>query len=187
MTFSHQRRVEFRDTDAAGIVHFSVFFPMMEEAEHAALRHVGLSVMQRVDAEGHLSWPRVAVECQYLRPARFEDLLRIEVVVQRIGRTSVSYGFEFFRDSDPAPPECLASGKITAVCCHWTAGGPLRKAAIPAPVRSALSRLLAGVAADSAHDRAAPSDQDRAAPSDHAQAAAADYDGAAPTDPHRAP
>jgi acyl-CoA thioester hydrolase len=148
MTFSHQRRVEFRDTDAAGIVHFSVFFPMMEEAEHAALRHVGLSVMQPAGAAGHLSWPRVAADCQYLIPARFEDLLRIEVVAERIGLTSVSYAFGFFRDADPAPRQCLATGKITAVCCHWTAGQVLRKTPIPEHVRSALSRLLSVESAD---------------------------------------
>ncbi|MCG8653286.1 MAG: hypothetical protein MI861_25835, partial [Pirellulales bacterium] len=41
MTFSTKRRVEFRDTDAAGIVHFSAFFPMMEAAEHEMLRSLG--------------------------------------------------------------------------------------------------------------------------------------------------
>ncbi|MEL7264077.1 MAG: hypothetical protein AAFP69_04590, partial [Planctomycetota bacterium] len=46
--FSIQRRVEFRDTDAAGIVHFSAFFPFMETAEHAFLRSLGLSVFQPV-------------------------------------------------------------------------------------------------------------------------------------------
>ena len=32
------RRVEFRDTDAAGIVHFSAFFFYMESVEHEFLR-----------------------------------------------------------------------------------------------------------------------------------------------------
>src|SRR5688572_30626127 len=43
-TYKTSRRIEFRDTDAAGIAHFSVFFTFMEEAEHEFLRHVGLSV-----------------------------------------------------------------------------------------------------------------------------------------------
>ncbi len=38
------RRVEFRDTDAAGIVHFSAFFFYMESVEHEFLRQLGLSV-----------------------------------------------------------------------------------------------------------------------------------------------
>ena len=37
-TFRTTRRVEFRDTDAAGIVHFSAFFFYMESVEHEFLR-----------------------------------------------------------------------------------------------------------------------------------------------------
>ena len=38
--FTTARRIEFRDTDAAGIVHFSAFFLWMESAEHELLRRV---------------------------------------------------------------------------------------------------------------------------------------------------
>ena len=38
------RRVQFYETDAAGIVHFSWFFRYMEEAEHALWREAGLSI-----------------------------------------------------------------------------------------------------------------------------------------------
>ena len=37
-SFVTSRRVEFRDTDTAGIAHFSVFFVWMEQAEHAVSR-----------------------------------------------------------------------------------------------------------------------------------------------------
>ena len=43
--FKTQRRVEFRDTDTAGIVHFSNFFAYMEQAEHALLRSIDLGVI----------------------------------------------------------------------------------------------------------------------------------------------
>ena len=55
------RRVEFRDTDAAGLAHFSTYFTFMEEAEHEFLRRRGLSVLMH-DADGPLSWPRVAAK-----------------------------------------------------------------------------------------------------------------------------
>ena len=58
-TYKTTRRVEFRDTDAAGIMHFSAFFTRMEEAEHELIRHIGLSVFDR-DEEGTISWPRVS-------------------------------------------------------------------------------------------------------------------------------
>src|SRR5690606_37511976 len=70
--FTLRRRVEFRDTDAAGIVHFSVYFNYMEEAEHALLRSLGTSVVTS-DAEGPISWPRVAAACEFRGALRFED------------------------------------------------------------------------------------------------------------------
>jgi acyl-CoA thioester hydrolase len=134
--FSLQRRVEFRDTDAAGIVHFSAFFPMMESAEHEALRSLGVSVMQPIDDGGHLTWPRVSAKCDYVSAARFEDLLTIHVFVRHLGTTSVTYGFDFSRDD-----VTVATGEITAVCCVWMPGEPLKKTAIPAELRSKLMTL----------------------------------------------
>lgn len=44
--FTWNRRVEFAETDAAGIVHFSSFFLYMEQAEHALFRSLGLSIFR---------------------------------------------------------------------------------------------------------------------------------------------
>ena len=43
MPLTCRRRVEFRDTDAAGIAHFSAFFFWMESAEHELLRAAGVA------------------------------------------------------------------------------------------------------------------------------------------------
>lgn len=110
--FETTRRVEFRDTDAAGIVHFSVFFAYMEQAEHEFLRSLGLSVIHRF--EGSLiSWPRVHAECDYRKPARFEDVLTIQVSIGRIGEKSVAYQFAFSIEGDT-----IARGEIVAACCE---------------------------------------------------------------------
>src|SRR5271165_2650167 len=93
--FRTTRRVEFVDTDMAGIVHFSNFFRWMESAEVEFLRSRGLSV--KLSWEGQvLGFPRVSAACDYLRPARFQDLLEIAVRVEKVGKKSVTYAFEFF-------------------------------------------------------------------------------------------
>jgi len=130
--FRTQRRVEFRDTDAAGIMHFSVFFVAMEEAEHALLREVGLSVHQKVDAH-IVSWPRVAADCQYRSAARFEETLAIDVQVDRLGEKSVTYAFRFTCEE-----RLIAEGKITTVCCELRPGQPPQPIAIPAEMREKL-------------------------------------------------
>lgn len=131
-SFRTTRRVEFADTDMAGIVHFANFFRYMEAAEVDFLRSRGLSV--KLEWEGQkVSFPRVAASCDYLRPARFEDLLDVTVRVVRIGRKSVTYAFEFFKNE-----ELLARGQITAVCCRVQVDQPLQAIEIPASLRERL-------------------------------------------------
>lgn len=122
--FRSRRRVEFRDTDAAGIAHFSVFFNYMEEVEHAYLRSLGLSVVMH-DAAGEFSWPRVAAHCEYQGAVRFEDVLDIELAVERIGGKSITYRFVFSYDGRQ-----VAAGRLTVVCCRMQPDGPL---SVPIP------------------------------------------------------
>jgi 4-hydroxybenzoyl-CoA thioesterase/acyl-CoA thioester hydrolase len=124
-SFHVERRVEFCETDAAGIAHFAAFFVYMEQAEHALMRHLGLSVVWR-DAEGTISWPRVNAQCDYKDAVRFEDVLDIAVGVERLGEKSVTYAFEFSLNHRP-----VAMGKITAVCCRFSSGQPPRSIPIP--------------------------------------------------------
>ena len=134
--FQTQRRIEFRDTDAAGIVHFSAFFPMMEAAEHEMLRSIGVSILPHANDAPRLSWPRVSASCDYLAAARFEDILEISVTVGRIGESSIRYEFSFFRDETE-----IARGVMTAVCCELLAGGGLKKASIPDEIREKLHQV----------------------------------------------
>lgn len=132
--FRTTRIVEFADTDMAGIVHFARFFHYMEAAEHAYLRACGLSVFGTWQ-EQTITFPRVSASCDYLKPARFEDVLDIEVTVGRIGRTSVQYQVVFTRGGD-----LLARGQLTAVLCRVREDHGLEAMAIPDGIREALER-----------------------------------------------
>jgi acyl-CoA thioester hydrolase len=136
-TFVTTRRVEFSDTDAAGIMHFVAFFRMMEQAEHELLRSVGLSVVTH-DAAGKISWPRVNAKCDFQSAARFEDLLEIEVRIIRLGKTSVTYSHRFLRGG-----EQLATGEITAVCCRIREGKPPKSIAVPPAITRKLKAFVA--------------------------------------------
>lgn len=118
-----RRRVEFRDTDAAGIAHFSVFFPWMEAAEHELLRSIGVGVVDHRPDGATVSWPRVSAACDFRSAVRFGDEIDIAVWVAAIGRTSVSYAFRF-----ASGERLVAEGRIVAVHCRMDA------AARPEPV-----------------------------------------------------
>lgn len=150
--FSVMRRVEFCETDAAGIAHFSAFLCYMEQAEHALLRHLGTSVCTDIGDGWHLSWPRVHVSCDYRGSVRFEDCLNIQVRVERLGTRSVTYGFDFRLDSLPTDGsriagealqvQPLAVGKVVAVCCKVRSGSPLESMEIPSELRTKLEQYM---------------------------------------------
>ena len=130
--FRTTRRVEFADTDMAGMVHFANFFRYMEAAEVEFWRSRGLSVMMRQQQE-RMSFPRVSASCDFQKPALFEDLLDVAVSIERLGSKSVTFGFEISRGG-----ELLARGQITAVCCRVSASGPLESIEIPSAIRERL-------------------------------------------------
>lgn len=130
-TFTTTRRVEFRDTDAAGIMHFASIMALMEEAEHEFLRHVSLPLF-RGHEDGHISWPRVSAQCDFKSPARFEDSINISVGVKRIGRRSVTY--QFLLDCDGRP---IAEGSMTSACC-FVNDGKIESVDISADTRETL-------------------------------------------------
>ena len=134
-TFRVNRVVEFGDTDMAGIVHFANFLRFMEAAEHAYLRACGLSVVTTWQGQ-KITFPRVSVACDYIRPARFEDELTTEVRVDRIGRTSITYRFVVTRAGDE-----LARGQITAVLCRVRDDHSLEPFAFPEELRA---QIMAG-------------------------------------------
>jgi len=92
--FRLRRRVEFAETDLAGIMHFSNYFRYMEAAEHAFFRSLGFSI-HSVGADRVIGWPRVRAECEYRRPLRFEDEVEIHLMVREKQSRSLVYEFVF--------------------------------------------------------------------------------------------
>ncbi len=136
--FHIKRRVQFSETDMAGVMHFSNFYRLMEDAEHAFWRSVGLSVMTR-DGDRQISWPRVATQCEYFAPVRFEDELEVSLVVGRVGDRSVTYEVEFRSDG-----KRVAAGRMKAVCCATT-DGHFESISIPDAIRRKLEAQAASV------------------------------------------
>jgi acyl-CoA thioester hydrolase len=123
------RRVEFSETDMAGIMHYSNFFRFMESAEHGFYRSLGFSVVL-AQYNPPLGFPRVHAECDFKRPLRFEDLVEVHLLVQEKKSKSISYAFRF-RNLSADPVEEAARGLVTIVCVAVQPGGKLRSVSIP--------------------------------------------------------
>ncbi len=131
--FCSERRVEFCETDAAGIAHFSSLIIYMEQAEHALLRSLGLSV---ASSSFGASWPRVRVECDFISPAKFEDVLSLQTTIALLGTKSVTYQHRLSIGST-----VIATGKVTSVCCSRL-DGSMTSIIIPPHIRELLIQYV---------------------------------------------
>lgn len=136
--FRTRRRVEFADTDCAGIAHFAVFFRYMEEAEHAFLRSLGLSVRRTVGDGaaadgGQIGFPRLSARCEYLRPVTFEDRLDIHLWVSRLGEKAIEYSCEFSHAGT-----AVARAHMAVIACRVRDGGAVEAVAVPPEFRAAI-------------------------------------------------
>lgn len=133
--FEYERRVEFSETDLAGIVHFSNFYRYMESAEHAFFRSLGHSVHETVDGQS-IGWPRVQTSCEFFKPARFEDLLRIQICVDEVRSRSVRYRYHFLNESRDV---VLAKGAMATVCVTINKSvGEIKATPIPSDLKAKL-------------------------------------------------
>lgn len=123
------RRIEFSDTDMAGIVHHANFFRYMETAEHAFFRSLGFSIVTH-HVDPPVGWPRVHAECDFKLPLHFEDEVEIHMLVSQKSSKSLSYVFRF-RKLNATPPVEVARGALTVVCVMRDAQGRMKATTIP--------------------------------------------------------
>ena len=133
--FKLTRRIEFAETDMAGIVHFANFFRMMESTEHAFFRSLGLSIHSHNNG-ATTGWPRVSATCDYRAPLRFEEEVEIHLVVLEVRSRAIRYEFAFRKAADGSE---VARGEIVAVCAGVEqATGKLAAMPIPDHVRAVI-------------------------------------------------
>ncbi|HUV13765.1 MAG TPA: thioesterase family protein [Acidobacteriota bacterium] len=135
--FKLTRRVEFVETDMAGIMHFSNFFLLMEATESAFFRHLGFSLCPQASSEG-MGWPRVHVECDFKHPLYFEDEVEVHLLVDEKRAKSLTYVF-VFRKLNQAPALQVARGRVVAVCAaRDEPGGKISTVPIPPLIANAI-------------------------------------------------
>ena len=132
--FITKRKIEFSDTDMAGIVHFSRFFIFMETAEHEFLRSLGTSVATEWNGN-KIGWPRLVATCEYLSPLRFEDEVDIRLCVTNKGTKSLTYQFYFTHEGKD-----IARGQLTTVCCITNPDEKIQAIPIPEFISSQISK-----------------------------------------------
>jgi YbgC/YbaW family acyl-CoA thioester hydrolase len=128
--YQHSRRVEFSETDMAGIMHFSNFFRFMEATETAFMRSLSLSVVL-TKCGLDVCLPRVHAECDYQVPLRFEDEVLVHLLVEKKTSRTLTYQFRFFK-MNTQPRTEVARGRLVAVCAARQPDGTMKAVPLPA-------------------------------------------------------
>jgi acyl-CoA thioester hydrolase len=106
-------RVRYAETDQMGVVYYANFFVWFEVGRVELLRQMGFNYkeMEKADdchivvAEAH---------CRYLRPARYDDLLRIRTRMAEARSRTLRFAYEIIHDAND---ERLATGETVHVVC----------------------------------------------------------------------
>ncbi|MBK1826785.1 acyl-CoA thioesterase [Haloferula rosea] len=135
-TPAHQikRRVEFYETDMAGIVHFTNFFRFMEACEHDFLRTLDHELHGVVEGL-ETGWPRVNATCDYRAPARFGDELTVSLFVEEVRNRSVRYRFDITKGDT-----LVAEGRLSVAHVAMTEDG-IKAVPLPGELKEKLDDL----------------------------------------------
>lgn len=107
ITFETEIRVWYVDTDQMGIVHHSNYIKYYEEARSAFMRHIGVSYAE-MEARG-VMMPILRVESNYKRPARYDDLLTVRLIIKEVPMARFTGEYEVYN----AQGELLNTGSTT--------------------------------------------------------------------------
>lgn len=123
-------RVRYAETDQMGVVYHSHYFQYFEVARAESIRHLGFTYAD-MEKTGVIM-PVIEVQCRYLRPALYDDLLTIKVILRELPS---NHRIVFEQEISNEKGELLATGMVTL---YFMEKGTMRRTMIPQELREKL-------------------------------------------------
>jgi len=134
-TYTHRRRVRYRECDPMGVVYHTHYLDYFEVGRTEALRDAGVRYRD-LEAEG-IIMPVVEAEVQYHGPAYYDDLLVVDVHFAQRPTVRVPIDYTVHRKGET---DTLVTGHTTL--CFMDAE-QRRPTQAPEAVREAFTTVLA--------------------------------------------
>src|SRR5215216_1886944 len=99
-------RVRYVETDQMSVVYHSHYFAYFEAARAESIRQLGFTDAD-MEKEG-IIMPVIDVQCRYLRPAKYDDLLTVKIILKKL---PVDHKIEFHHEVFNEKKELLAVAK----------------------------------------------------------------------------
>jgi acyl-CoA thioester hydrolase len=123
-------RVIYGDTDQMGVVYYANYLRWFERGRSELLRQIGLPY-ETIEREG-FHFPVAEVNCRYVQPARYDEVINIETELTAIRRAILIFNYRIVRKADET---LLAEGSTKHACV----GRSGRLTRIPAGLTVALA------------------------------------------------
>jgi acyl-CoA thioester hydrolase len=109
-------RVDFGETDAAGIVFYPNFFRWQDRYAHQFFHALGYPISKQL-SEHHIAWPIVEAKCTFHQPLFFDDEIEVITRLEHIGEKSIRLSHVFEKSGN-----LVASGYEVRVCTVFKPG-----------------------------------------------------------------
>ena len=93
--------VRYAETDQMGIVHHSVYPIWYEAARTEAIKKIGITY-SNLEKHGIMT-PLVELNCRYIMPAEYEDVLMINVSVSKLTPARIVFTYEVYKSGIEKP------------------------------------------------------------------------------------
>lgn len=127
-------RVYYEDTDAGGVVYHANYLRFMERARTEWLRTLGFE-QDQLAQELSAVFVVAGLEITYRKPARLDEALSVSVKIDTIGRASLLFKQEIWREGSNNSHELLTTASVKVVCVNT---GTFRSMTIPTAIRELL-------------------------------------------------
>jgi acyl-CoA thioester hydrolase len=136
VSFSHFHRVRYWECDPMGVVHHSHYLKYFEDARTEALREIGITYHE-IESSG-VFMPVIESFVKYRKPAYYDDLLEVKVLIPEEPGYRISISYEVHRREGKKEDELVATGKVD-LCFFDRAGERLTRT--PEALTAALHRV----------------------------------------------
>ncbi len=114
-------RVRYSETDQMGYVYYGNYAAYYEVARVEMMRALGMSYKE-TEAKGCMM-PVVDMAVKYLKPARYDDILRIKISIDQMPNTRITFKYEVFNDETGL---LLNTGETTLAFINIKLNKPMR-------------------------------------------------------------
>ena len=97
-TFETNIRVRYAETDQMGFVYYGNYAAYYEVARVEALRALGITYKE-LEKQGILM-PVLENYSKYIRPARYDDLLLIRIIVKELPDARIRFEYEVYNEAE---------------------------------------------------------------------------------------